>query len=139
MNDANGNVPVIPLWDLYLVPLQGDIHDSQAASLSETVLARIARGARIVVCGAISQYNEEDDFAGLRNYYRIVAQRGRIQGFVVLDFLGRAGEAVERLAQWVAEGRIAWEVDVQQGFENVPPTPLRLYSGANFGKQLLEL
>jgi len=47
MNDANGNVPVIPLWDLYLVPLQGDIHDSQAASLSETVLARIARsGAR---------------------------------------------------------------------------------------------
>ena len=114
-------------------------YDNVGGPVLDEVLARIARGARIVVCGAISQYNEEDDFAGLRNYYRIVAQRGRIQGFVVLDFLGRAGEAVERLAQWVAEGRIAWEVDVQQGFENVPRTLLRLYSGANFGKQLLEL
>ncbi len=60
-------------------------------------------------------------------------------GFVVLDFLPRAGEAMADLAAWVADGSIAWEVDVQRGFENVPKTLLRLYSGANFGKQLLEL
>jgi NADPH-dependent curcumin reductase CurA len=62
-----------------------------------------------------------------------------MEGFVILDYLPRAGEAMADLLRWVAEGRIAWEVDVQHGFENAPKTLLRLYAGANFGKQLLEL
>ena len=52
---------------------------------------------------------------------------------------GRAGEATDALMKWVGAGRIAWKADVQQGFENAPKTLLRLYSGANFGKQLLEI
>ena len=62
-----------------------------------------------------------------------------MQGFVVLDFLARAPEATADLSRWADAGRIAWEVDVQKGFENAPTTLLRLYSGANFGKQLLEV
>jgi NADPH-dependent curcumin reductase CurA len=103
------------------------------------VLARIARGARLVICGAISRYNEKEPPPGPRNYYRIVAQRARMQGFVVIDYLARAAEAVADLSRWVAEGKIAWEADVQRGFENAPKTLLRLYTGANVGKQLLEL
>jgi NADPH-dependent curcumin reductase CurA len=113
--------------------------DNVGGPVLDEVLARIARGARIVVCGAISRYNAEEAPPGPSNYYRIVAQRGRMQGFVVLDFLHRAGEAVAELARWAADGSIAWEVDVQRGFENAPRTLLRLYTGANFGKQLLEL
>ncbi len=113
--------------------------DNVGGEILDAGLAHIARGARIVVCGAISAYNLEDRPSGPRNYYRIVAQRGRMEGFVVIDFLPRAPEAVADLLQWVAEGRIRWEADVQQGFENAPATLLRLYSGANFGKQLLEI
>jgi NADPH-dependent curcumin reductase CurA len=113
--------------------------DNVGGPVLDEVLARIARGARIVLCGAISRYNAEEPPPGPRNYYRLVAQRGRMEGFVVLDYLPRAGEAIADLAAWVADGSIAWKADVQKGFENVPRTLLRLYSGANFGKQLLEL
>jgi NADPH-dependent curcumin reductase CurA len=113
--------------------------DNVGGPILDEVLARIARGARIVICGAISRYNAESAPPGPRNYYRIVPQRARIEGFVVLDFLSRAAEAAAELAAWVADGSIAWEVDVQKDFENAPKTLLRLYTGANFGKQLLEL
>ncbi len=113
--------------------------DNVGGPILDEVLARIARGARIVICGAISSYNLEEKPPGPRNYYRIVAQRGRMEGFVVMDFLPRAAEAAADLLKWAAEGELAWEVDVQQGFGNAPKTLLRLYSGANFGKQLLEL
>lgn len=113
--------------------------DNVGGAILDEVLARIARGARIVICGAISRYNLAEPPPGPRNYYRIVAQRARMEGFVVIDFLPRAAEATAHLLRWASEGRIAWEVDVRRGFENVPKTLLRLFSGANFGKQLLEL
>jgi NADPH-dependent curcumin reductase CurA len=117
--------------DLYFDNVGGDTLDE--------VLARIARGARVVICGAISTYNDEELPPGPRNYYRVVAQRGTIRGFVVLDHFGRLADATADLTAWVEDGTIAWKTDVQHGFENVPTTLLRLYSGANFGKQLLEL
>jgi NADPH-dependent curcumin reductase CurA len=113
--------------------------DNVGGEVLDLVLARIARGARIVICGAISAYNLEKRPPGPSNYYRIVAQRGRIQGFVVLDYFKRFEEAATDLTAWVADGSIAWLTDIQKGFENAPKTLLRLYSGANFGKQLLEL
>jgi NADPH-dependent curcumin reductase CurA len=113
--------------------------DNVGGTVLDEALARIARGARVVICGAISQYNLEESAPGPRNYYRIVAQRGRIQGFVILDYFHRSAEAVRDLAAWADRGDITWEVDVQRGFENAPQTLQRLYTGANFGKQLLEL
>jgi len=113
--------------------------DNVGGEVLDLVLGRIARGARIVICGAISAYNLAERPPGPSNYYRIVAQRGRIQGFVILDYFQRFDEAAADLSAWVDDGSIAWRVDVQQGFENAPQTLLRLYSGANFGKQLLEL
>jgi NADPH-dependent curcumin reductase CurA len=113
--------------------------DNVGGEILDEALARIARGARVVICGSISRYNLEELPPGPRNYYNVVAQRARIEGFVVIDFLPRYAEAAEELAKWVADGSIAWEVDVQKGFENAPKTLMRLYTGANFGKQLLEL
>lgn len=113
--------------------------DNVGGEVLDAVLARMARGARIVICGSIVRYSLEEPPPGPRNYFNLTAQRARMEGFVVLDFLPRAAEASSRLMEWVGEGKITWQADVQQGFENAPKTLQRLYTGANFGKQLLEI
>jgi NADPH-dependent curcumin reductase CurA len=113
--------------------------DNVGGEILDAALARIAEGARIVICGAIASYNDEELPPGPRNYYRVVAKRGTIRGFVVLDHFGRLADANRDLTAWVNDGSIAWKADVQHGFENAPHALLRLYSGANFGKQLLEI
>ena len=113
--------------------------DNVGGETLDAALARIARGARVVICGAIASYNDEELPPGPRNYYRVVAQRGTIRGFVVMDHFKRLADATADLTSWVEDGSISWKVDVQHDFKNVPKTLLRLYSGANFGKQLLEL
>ena len=70
---------------------------------------------------------------------RLVVQRGRMEGFIVIDYLPRFGEGVAKLSEWVRAGKIAHAEDVQHGIENAPKTLLRLFSGANFGKQVLEV
>jgi len=113
--------------------------DNVGGTALDAVLERLALRGRIVLCGSISRYNAEEPPPGPRFYSRLTMQRGRMEGFVVIDYLGRAAEAIAELAQWVDAGRVRWKVDVQKGFENAPSTLLRLYTGANFGKQLLEI
>ena len=76
---------------------------------------------------------------GPNNLMNIVTNRGRMQGFIILDYLPRAMEAIEALVGWVSAGDIVYEVDVQEGFDNIPSTLQRLYTGENFGKQLLKV
>jgi NADPH-dependent curcumin reductase CurA len=113
--------------------------DNVGGPTLDLVLARMRHGARIVLCGAISRYNEKELPPGPRNYFELTIKSARMQGFIVLDYLRRFPEAQEKLLAWVAEGKIAWKVDVQHGFETAPRTFLRLFRGENFGKQLLEI
>ena len=76
---------------------------------------------------------------GPRNLMILVARRVRMQGFIVLDYLDRAEEAIAALTEWVMAGDIVWREDIQEGFENIPATLQRLFSGRNVGKQLLKL
>jgi hypothetical protein len=69
----------------------------------------------------------------------LVVQRGRMEGFIILDYVGRFGEAVPKLAEWVRSGAIVHQEDVQHGLENAPRTLLRLFIGANTGKQILQI
>ena len=115
-----------------------EFFDNVGGHVLAAVLARIARGARVVICGAITRYSLAELPPGQRHYINVMIQRARMEGFVVLDYAARFGEAQAALADWAADGRITWEEDVQQGFENGPATLIRLYTGANFGKQLLE-
>ena len=96
---------------------------------------------RVVLCGAISMYNEKAPPPGPRNYLSLLVNRGRMEmeGFIVLDFMPRAGEAVKALSQWVRDGRLKHEEDIQEGLENAPKTLLRLFQGKNRGKQLLKV
>ncbi len=113
--------------------------DNVGGETLDLVLERIARGARVVICGAITRYSTEDLPPGPRHYINLMVRRARMQGFVVLDYAPRFPEAMQALSEWAADGRLVWKVDVQKGFENAPETLIRLYTGANFGKQLLEL
>ena len=84
-------------------------------------------------------YNLEKPPPGPRNYLVLIGRSARMEGFLVFDYASRFEEARRKLAAWVAEGEIAWRIDVQEGIENAPRTFLRLFRGDNLGKQLLLL
>ena len=125
-----------------LCPKGIDIYfDNVGGEILEKALDRMADGARIVLCGGISQYNNRQGLlgAGPRNYFNLILHNGRMEGFIVLKFAQRFPMAVAELARWHAEGRIKNQLDVAKGLENAPKALIRLFTGANLGKQLLYL
>jgi NADPH-dependent curcumin reductase CurA len=104
-----------------------------------TALSKINQNARIVICGAISGYNEEVPPPGPSNYTALIIQRAKMEGFIVLDYVNQFNDAVKELSSWVKEGKIVYQEDIAEGLENAPETLLRLYSGENTGKQLLKV
>ena len=113
--------------------------DNVGGAILEAVLEHIALRARLVLCGGISGYNLAEPQPGPRNLLNLVSRRGRMEGFIVIDYAARFGEATAALAREVAAGRLVHRVDVQRGIENAPRTFRRLFSGENLGKQLLRL
>ena len=115
------------------------VFDNVGGEFLDTSLARIALNGRIVVCGAISRYNEKVLPPGPSNYMALIFMRAKMEGFIVLDYASKFSEAVNDLIAWVNEGKIIYEEDIQEGLENAPATLLRLYTGKNIGKQLLRI
>jgi NADPH-dependent curcumin reductase CurA len=113
--------------------------DNVGGAILDLALARLAMRGRVVLCGGISTYDTAEPPPGPKNYLNLVVQRGRMEGFIVLDYLPRAAEAIDALAGWVNEGKIKNRVDVQHGLENAPATLKRLFEGENAGKQLLRV
>jgi NADPH-dependent curcumin reductase CurA len=113
--------------------------DNVGGATLEAAIEQIAVHGRIVLCGAISTYNDAEPQPGPRNLMNLITRRVRMQGFITVDFLDRIGEAQAALMEWVFSGRIKYREDVQHGFENIPKTFLRLFSGDNQGKQLLQI
>jgi NADPH-dependent curcumin reductase CurA len=113
--------------------------DNVGGSILNDVLARIALNARVVVCGGISRYEAEDLPPGPANYMNLVFQRATMAGFLLTDYAAEFPRAQARLESWIRSGEILHKEDVQHGFENIPATLLRLFSGKNFGKQLLRI
>jgi NADPH-dependent curcumin reductase CurA len=113
--------------------------DNVGGAILDAALAHLAMHGRIVICGAIAQYNDSELPPGPKNYMNLLLKRGRMEGFLVLDYLPRALEAVMQLWQWVQAGEIKDHVDVMQGLENAPRALRRLFTGENLGKQLLRI
>ena len=111
--------------------------DNVGGEILEAALRNLARGARIVLCGAISQYNERS-FTGPRNYMNLLIKRGRMEGFVVFDFAARYREAAGEMGRWMAEGRLISREHIVEGFETFPEALLMLYRGENTGKLVLK-
>jgi len=113
--------------------------DNVGGEILDEALAQLARGARVVICGAISQYNSTEGFRGPKNYMSLLVNRARMQGFVVFDFAARYREAATAMAGWLKEGRLKTREDVVRGLDTFPETLLKLYRGENFGKLILEV
>lgn len=123
-----------------LCPKGVDVYfDNVGGEILDAVLGQIALRARIVLCGGISGYNEATPPPGPRNLMNLVVQRGRMEGFIILDYIARFGEGAAKLSEWVRTGDIVHQEDIQRGLENAPRTLLRLFTGANTGKQLLQV
>jgi len=113
--------------------------DNVGGEILDAALARINRGARVVICGAISQYNATEGVRGPGNYLALLVQRARMEGFIVFDYAERYGEAQEAIGRWIGEGRIQSREDVVDGLENAPAALLRLFDGRNVGKLLVRI
>lgn len=113
--------------------------DNVGGDILEAVITNLALRGRIVMCGAISQYNEATPEPGPRNLSALISKRGRMEGFIILDFLPRAGEAIAKLATWVMGGELAFKVDVMEGLDSAPAALEKLFAGANTGKMLVRL
>lgn len=117
------------------------VFENVGGEILDAALANLALNARVVLCGGISSYNDtaDDRQPGLRNYMNLTVMRGRMEGFIVLDFAKRYGEGVAELAKLMQAGKLKTAEDVAHGFENCPATLRRLFEGKNFGKQLLKV
>ena len=113
--------------------------DNVGGQILDAVLDHIAIGARVVLCGAISGYNDFEQRPGIRNHYRLIIRRGAMRGFLVFDHMDRVPEAIGDLAEWAAAGRIKNRVDVVEGLENTLDAFNRLFTGENLGKQLVKI
>jgi NADPH-dependent curcumin reductase CurA len=113
--------------------------DNVGGDILDAALARLAMRGRVVLCGAIARYNDTAQAPGPKNYLNLLVQRGRMEGFIVLDYMPRAKEAVAALAGWLKEGKLKDRVDVQRGLENAPAALARLFKGENRGKQLVRI
>jgi len=117
------------------------VFENVGGAVLDASLQNLARHARVVLCGAISGYDAVDPGTapGIRNYMMLTMMRARMEGFIVLDYASRFGEAIEALARLIAQGKLETAIDLQQGFENIPATLRRLFEGKNIGKQLLKV
>jgi len=113
--------------------------DNTAGRISDTVLARLAVGARVVVCGTASVASWDPLPQGPRVERHLLVKRARMSGMLAFDYAPRFEEAIARLADWVRAGRLAYREDVADGIENCPGAIAELYRGENLGKRLIRL
>ncbi|WP_213876500.1 NADP-dependent oxidoreductase [Pseudomonas sp. dw_358] len=117
--------------DVYFDNVGGDILDA--------VLARLAPKARVVICGAISQYNSQTGVKGPNNYLSLLVNRARMEGFVVMDHAQGFPRAGQEMAGWLKSGQVKSKEHIVDGLEQFPEALLKLFSGENFGKLVLKV
>jgi len=113
--------------------------DNVGGEILDTVLTRLARKARIIICGAISQYNNTTPVQGPANYLSLLVNRARMEGMVVFDYVERFPIAVAELAGLMRQGKLKSKEDVVVGLDTFPETLLKLFNGENFGKLVLQV
>lgn len=113
--------------------------DNVGGEVLEAVLRRLRMKARIVLCGGISQYNATGAQSGPASYLAMISARARMEGFVVIDYLHRTEEAYAELVPWMQAGKLKNRVDIVDGIEHFAQALRRVYTGANFGKQVVEM
>jgi hypothetical protein len=116
--------------DIIFENVGGDVMDAE--------LMNLAKKARIVLCGLISEYNAPERI-GIRNLWQVLAQDATLYGYLVMNYVPRFAEAGGVMAKWMAEGKLRIDEDVQLGLENSYAAFMRLFSGENTGKLVLKI
>jgi len=113
--------------------------DNVGGEILDAALARINRHARIVICGAISQYNNREAIKGPSNYLSLLVNRASMQGMVVMDYAKDFGKAALEMGGWMQQGKLKSKEDIYEGIENFHETFLRLFTGDKMGKLVLKI
>jgi len=113
--------------------------DNVGGEILDAVLTRLNRKARIIICGAISQYNNTEPVKGPANYLSLLVNRARMEGIVVFDYAERFPQAIAEMAAYLKDGRMKGREDVVVGLETFPEALLKLFRGENFGKLVLQV
>lgn len=113
--------------------------DNVGGEILDHVLAKINRKARIIICGAISQYNNTTAIQGPKNYLSLLVNRARMEGIVVFDYADRYPIAIAEMAGYLKDGKMKSKEDIVVGIETFPETLLKLFNGENFGKLVLQV
>ena len=117
--------------DLYFDNVGGEILDA--------CLGQLAMRGRVVLCGAIATYNDRGSVRGPANYRSLIIRRGRMEGFIIIDYLGRFPEAQAEMAGWLASGQIKSAAHVVEGLERAPEALNLLFTGGNTGKVIVQV
>ena len=113
--------------------------DNVGGEILDAALAQLARGARIVICGAVSQYNNTGPVQGPSNYMSLLVHRATMTGMMVFDYADRYAAAALEIAGWMAAGKLKSREDIVEGLETFPDTFLKLFKGENLGKLILKV
>jgi NADPH-dependent curcumin reductase CurA len=113
--------------------------DNVGGEILDDVLAKINLKARIIICGAISQYNNTTAVQGPKNYLSLLVNRARMEGIVVFDYADRYHLAIAEMAGYIHSGKMKSKEDVVVGLQTFPETLLKLFNGENFGKLVLQV
>ena len=113
--------------------------DNVGGEILDAALANLALHARVVICGAISQYNNTTPVKGPSNYRSLLVNRASMTGMLVTDYLARADEARAAMSQWVKDGKLKTREHIVDGIETFPETLLMLFSGQNQGKLMIKV
>jgi hypothetical protein len=115
------------------------IFENVGGDILDAGLNNLAMGARIGLCGLISEYNNAGEKTGARNVWQLIVKRASITGLLVADYVPRFGEGITAMAGWLQSGQIVFDEHIDDGIENALPAFMRLFSGRNDGKMILAL
>ena len=113
--------------------------DNVGGDILDAVLSRLNFKARVIICGAISQYNNKEAVKGPSNYLSLLVNRARMEGFVVMDYADRYAAAGQEMAGWLAKGQLKSKEQIVEGLETFPESLLKLFNGENHGKLVLKV
>ncbi len=113
--------------------------DNVGGEISDAAITLIKLHARIIICGQITLYNQEEREKGPRNLQYLLVNRARMEGFLVRDYQARYPEAVAQIQAWMKAGKIKHRETITEGFQNTPQAFLGLFKGNNIGKQLVKV
>lgn len=113
--------------------------DNVGGELLDICLGQLALRGRVVLCGAISSYNARQQIVGPKNYRNLIPRRGRMEGFIILDYLPRFAEGQAEMAGWVAEGKVKFRIHLVDGLAQAPAALNLLFTGGNTGKVIVKV